>query len=47
MDELRAFLADKLGRHEMPAALELRDSLPHTPVGKLAKRELMKEAGIG
>ena len=47
LDELRAFLADKLGRHEMPAALELRDSLPHTPVGKLAKRELMKEVGIG
>jgi long-chain acyl-CoA synthetase len=38
--ELRAFLADKLGRHEMPAGLTLCDSLPHTPVGKLDKREL-------
>lgn len=40
LDALRVFLADKLGRHEMPAALEIRDELPHTPVGKLAKREL-------
>ena len=42
LDELRDFLADKLGRHELPAALELRDSLPHTSVGKLAKRELAR-----
>ena len=44
LDELRGFLADKLGRHELPAALELRASLPHTSVGKLAKRELLAEA---
>ena len=43
LEALRAFLADKLGRHEMPAALEIRDELPHTSVGKLAKRELMAE----
>ena len=43
LDALRAFLADKLGRHEMPSALEVRDELPHTSVGKLAKRELMAE----
>ena len=30
LDALRAFLADKLGRHEMPTALEVRDSpAPH------------------
>ena len=46
LDDLRAFLADKLGRHEMPASLEVRASLPHTPVGKLAKRDLIAaEAG--
>ncbi len=45
LEGLRAFLADKLGRHELPAHLELRDSLPHTPVGKLAKRELLAELG--
>jgi long-chain acyl-CoA synthetase len=43
LEELRAFLADKLGRHELPAALEFRDALPRTPVGKLAKRELVEE----
>jgi long-chain acyl-CoA synthetase len=43
LDELQAFLADKIGRHEMPAALELRDALPKTPVGKLSKKELLVE----
>ncbi len=43
LEALRAFLADKLGRHEMPSALEIRASLPHTSVGKLSKRELMAE----
>jgi long-chain acyl-CoA synthetase len=42
-DELKAFLADKLGRHEMPAEMELRESLPKTPVGKLSKKELIAE----
>jgi long-chain acyl-CoA synthetase len=40
LDELQAFLADKLGKHEMPAALEIRDALPRTSVGKLSKVEL-------
>jgi long-chain acyl-CoA synthetase len=43
LEELRAFLADKLGRHELPAHLEFRDSLPKTAVGKLSKRELIEE----
>jgi len=43
LDELRVFLADKLGRHEMPAHLEFRDALPKTAVGKLSKRELIDE----
>lgn len=43
LDELRAFLADKLGRHEMPAHLEFRDALPRTAVGKLSKKELVAE----
>jgi long-chain acyl-CoA synthetase len=42
-DELRAFLDDKLGRHEMPVALELRETLPRTPVGKLSRKELADE----
>ena len=47
LDALRDFLADKLGKHELPAALEVRASLPHTPVGKLAKRDLMQETPHG
>jgi long-chain acyl-CoA synthetase len=43
LEALREFLADKLGRHELPAALEIRDSLPKTPVGKLSKKELVEE----
>ena len=43
LDELRAFLADKVGRHEMPAHLEFRDALPKTAVGKLSKKELIAE----
>ena len=41
--DLRAFLADKLGRHELPNALEIRAALPRTNVGKLSKRELIEE----
>lgn len=40
IDELRAFLADKLGRHELPTLLEIRPALPRTAVGKLSKAEL-------
>ena len=43
LEGLREFLEERLGRHELPAMLEVRDSLPHTAVGKLAKRELMAE----
>jgi long-chain acyl-CoA synthetase len=43
LPELQAFLADKIGRHEMPASLEIRDGLPRTTVGKLSKVELREE----
>jgi long-chain acyl-CoA synthetase len=42
-DELKAFLADKLAKYEMPVAMEIRQSLPKTPVGKLSKKELVAE----
>ena len=41
LEALREFLADKLGRHELPAALEIRASLPRTSVGKFSKTELI------
>lgn len=43
LEDLRAFLKNRLGPHEMPSALELRDALPRTPVGKLSKLELKQE----
>jgi long-chain acyl-CoA synthetase len=43
LDELRTFLVDKLGRHELPAHLEFREVLPKTAVGKLSKKELVAE----
>ena len=42
LEALRDFLADKLGRHELPAALEIRASLPRTAVGKFSKTELIE-----
>ena len=36
----RPFLAGKLGKHEIPAALDFVDELPRTPVGKLSRHEL-------
>ena len=42
-EELRAFLADKLGRHEVPKHIEFRDELPKTMIGKLSKKELVAE----
>ncbi len=43
LDELKAFLADRLGKHEMVQAMEIREQLPKTPVGKLSKKELYDE----
>ena len=43
LKDLQAFLKDKLGKHEMVQALEIRDELPKTPVGKLSKKDLIDE----
>ena len=45
LDELKAFLAGKLGKHEIPAALDFVDELPRTPVGKLSRHELRSAQG--
>src|SRR5438067_2462726 len=42
LDDLRGFLVGKLGKHELPAALEFVDELPRTPVGKLSRHELRR-----
>ena len=43
LDELRAQLAGKVGKHELPAAVEFVDDLPRTPVGKLSRHELRQQ----
>ncbi|EFH11998.1 AMP-binding protein [Teichococcus cervicalis] len=43
LDALRGFLADRIGRHEMPAALELRAALPRSAAGKLLAARLRDE----
>ncbi|MBV9752171.1 MAG: AMP-binding protein, partial [Hyphomicrobiales bacterium] len=43
LEALRDFLIDRLGRHEMPAALEIRDNLPRSPAGKLLAKVLIDE----
>src|SRR5215212_3193479 len=48
LDELKAFLAGKLGKHEIPAALDFVDDLPRTSVGKLSRHELRnRQASAG
>ncbi len=43
LDELKAFLAGKLGKHEIPASLEFVEELPRTSVGKLSRHELRNQ----
>ena len=43
MRDLRRFLEDRLGRHEIPVALEIRDILPRSPIGKLMPAVLAAE----
>ena len=40
LKELQSFLKDKLGKHEMIHAIEIRPELPRTPVGKISKKDL-------
>ena len=41
--ELKDFLTDKLGRHELPKHIEFRNELPKTMIGKLSKKELVAQ----
>lgn len=43
LDELKEFLKTRIGKHEMVQAMEIRQELPKTPVGKLSKKELYAE----
>ena len=43
LETLREFLSDRIGRHEMPTALEIRAELPRSPAGKLLAKVLIDE----
>jgi len=43
IDEIKLFLRDKLGKHEMVQIIEFRSELPKTPVGKIQKSVLVEE----
>ncbi len=40
LDEMKLFLTDKLGKHEMIGAMEIIPELPKTAVGKISKKDL-------
>jgi len=40
LDDLKAFLKPRVGKHEMISALALVEALPRTPVGKIDKKPL-------
>ena len=42
-EEMKDFLKNELGKHEMIGAMEVRPELPKTAVGKLSKKELYDE----
>ncbi len=42
-DDIRKFLEPKLSKIEMPSAIEIRDALPKSMIGKLSKKELKAE----
>ncbi len=43
IEDLRAFLTGKLGKHELPVAVEFMKELPRTSVGKLSRHELRNQ----
>ena len=45
--DLRAFLAERLGRHEVPAHIRFIDALPYNAAGKVMKGELRTMLALG
>ena len=43
IEALRAFLDTRLGRHELPQGVEIRQALPRTAVGKYSRKTLRDE----
>lgn len=45
-DELRAYCRDKLAGHKVPKYVEFCANLPKSTVGKILKRELVKNEHV-
>ncbi|MEP6838130.1 MAG: AMP-binding protein, partial [Bradyrhizobium sp.] len=43
LEDLRTFLTGKIGKHELPVAVDFVEELPRTPVGKLSRHELRQQ----
>jgi long-chain acyl-CoA synthetase len=43
VEEVRDFAKEKLAKYKVPSHVEFRDELPKTTVGKILRRELVKE----
>ncbi len=43
MEEVKRFCQEKLAAYKIPSKLKICDSLPKTPVGKVLRRELVRE----
>jgi long-chain acyl-CoA synthetase len=46
VEEIRAYCRDKLAAYKVPRSVEFRDTLPKTMVGKVLRRELVKDEAI-
>jgi long-chain acyl-CoA synthetase len=44
-EELKEWCLDKMARYKIPTEIEIRDELPKTHVGKLLRRELIRQHG--
>ncbi len=42
-DELKEFTKDRLAKYKVPTEIEFRDELPKTTVGKILRRELVRQ----
>ena len=47
LEALRDFLSGRVGKHELPTALDFKDELPRTTVGKLSRHELRVQQSAG
>jgi long-chain acyl-CoA synthetase len=42
-EEIKAWSSDRLAKYKVPSQVEFRDELPKTTIGKILRRELVRE----